>query len=120
AACSRWEDAVDLGGVWAEFGAEVLAALQGFRSRVAELDVAEKEDNTLLTQADLFVESLISERIRLFEPDACIVAEESWGGARRDCDTGRSRVWIVDPIDGTAEFVRPDRVEFCSVGCLLD
>jgi hypothetical protein len=28
-------------------------------------------------------------------------------------------IWIVDPIDGTAEFLQPDRAEFCSVVCLL-
>lgn len=111
---------MDFGGLWTEFGAEVLAALQEFRNRVAELVVVEKEDHTLLTQADLSVEALISTRIRLFDPAACILAEESWASALRDSETGPGRVWIIDPIDGTAEFVRPDRVEFCSVVCLVD
>jgi 3'(2'), 5'-bisphosphate nucleotidase len=30
------------------------------------------------------------------------------------------RVWVIDPIDGTAEFVRREGREFCSVVCLLE
>jgi fructose-1,6-bisphosphatase/inositol monophosphatase family enzyme len=111
---------MDFDELWANLGAEVLATLQEFRSRIAELVVVEKEDHTLLTQADLSVEALISKGIRLFEPNACILAEESWADARHDSDVSRGRVWIIDPIDGTAEFVRPDRAEFCSVVCVLD
>jgi len=111
---------VDFGELWAELGAEVLVTLREFRGRIAELAVVEKDDHTLLTQADLFVEALISEKIRLFDPEARIIAEESGNSAPLDPDIGRGRVWIIDPIDGTAEFVRSDRVEFCSVTCMVD
>ncbi len=49
-----------------------------------------------------------------FEPAARIIAEE--GGVRLDERSGASgRVWVIDPIDGTAEFVKPAGREFCTV-----
>jgi hypothetical protein len=44
--------------------------------------------------------ALIVERIRARFPDDAIVAEEFSGGA-----VGRGRSWIVDPLDGTVNYV---------------
>jgi 3'(2'), 5'-bisphosphate nucleotidase len=52
-------------------------ALLGYRRRLNEIDVVEKADHTLLTEADLAVEKLIVDRIRAFDPAARIIAEES-------------------------------------------
>jgi myo-inositol-1(or 4)-monophosphatase len=65
-----------------------------------------------LTEADGAVERLLSERLARAYPQDGFQGEE--GGRAR---SGRLR-WIVDPIDGTANFMRGGR-RFCvSLGCL--
>jgi myo-inositol-1(or 4)-monophosphatase len=65
-----------------------------------------------LTDADGAVERLLSERLSAVYPDDGFQGEE--GGRTR---SGSLR-WVVDPIDGTANFMRGGR-RFCvSVGCL--
>ncbi len=62
------------------------------------IPVAEKADQSPVTEADLAVEKLIRQRIAERFPNDAIVGEEfgSSGVA--------SRTWIVDPIDGTSYF----------------
>jgi myo-inositol-1(or 4)-monophosphatase len=65
-----------------------------------------------LTEADGAVERLLSERLAEAFPGDGFQGEE--GGSTR---TGKLR-WVVDPIDGTANFMRGGR-RFCvSLGCL--
>jgi myo-inositol-1(or 4)-monophosphatase len=65
-----------------------------------------------LTEADGAVERLLSDRLALAFPADGFQGEE--GGSAR---TGSLR-WIVDPIDGTANFMRGSK-RFCvSLGCL--
>jgi myo-inositol-1(or 4)-monophosphatase len=65
-----------------------------------------------LTEADGAVERLLSERLAAAFPADGFQGEE--GGSAR---TGTLR-WVVDPIDGTANFMRGNR-RFCvSLGCL--
>jgi 3'(2'), 5'-bisphosphate nucleotidase len=100
----------------------LLPEFSRYRSQLSTLDVSEKEDKTLLTEADLHIEALIIEAVRSIDSNAWIVAEES-GNTDATPATGTerpNRAWIIDPIDGTAEFVRPDRREFCAVVCLLE
>lgn len=104
--------------LWDELEVSLTAMLLEFRSRLDSLDVSQKPDQTLLTEADIAVQEHIVTQIRAYEPSASIIAEE-----RRDGSGGAAssrRAWIIDPIDGTAEFVRPDRREYCSVVCLLE
>ncbi|WP_140158105.1 inositol monophosphatase family protein [Micromonospora sp. NBS 11-29] len=107
--------------LWSELATELLAALAPYRSRIAEIDVREKADRTLLTEADLAVEKMIIDKIRAVDPAARVVAEESGSGSwRPDIDEEPERIWVIDPIDGTAEFVQSQSTEFCSVVCLLE
>ncbi|MEV6812043.1 inositol monophosphatase family protein [Micromonospora sp. NPDC051296] len=112
---------MDLDKLWTDLTTELLGGLASYRSRVAELDVREKADNTLLTEADLAIEEMLISRIRSVDPEARVLAEESGSGTwRPGLDEEPERIWVIDPIDGTAEFVRPQSVEFCSVVCLLE
>ncbi|SCE88772.1 3'(2'), 5'-bisphosphate nucleotidase [Micromonospora viridifaciens] len=112
---------MNLDKLWADLATELLDVLVSYRSRVADLDVREKADHTLLTEADLAVEEMIIDRIRAMDPGARVLAEESGSGTwRPGLDEEPERIWVIDPIDGTAEFVRPQNVEFCSVVCLLE
>jgi histidinol phosphatase-like enzyme (inositol monophosphatase family) len=61
----------------------------------------DKPDDSPVTVADRECERLIVEGLRSAFPDDGFLGEEG------SCDTGRSgRRWIVDPIDGTRDFVR--------------
>jgi myo-inositol-1(or 4)-monophosphatase len=53
-----------------------------------------------VTEVDRLAEEAILAVIRAYRPDDRVLAEESGG---HDWDQGR--VWIVDPIDGTVNFV---------------
>lgn len=98
-----------------------MPALAAYRQRIADLSVAVKPDRTLLTEADVVVQNLIVAAIRRHEPDALILAEEDGlTGARGEIASCAGRVWVVDPIDGTSQFVCGNAVEFCSVVCLLE
>jgi 3'(2'), 5'-bisphosphate nucleotidase len=107
--------------LWAELEQRLLPTFADYRSRLAELPIEVKADRTLLTEADIAVQALIIDAVRTLEPDAVVIAEEDdRTDLREDVLTSRGHIWVVDPIDGTAEFVQPGQVEFCSVVCLLE
>jgi fructose-1,6-bisphosphatase/inositol monophosphatase family enzyme len=107
--------------LWAELGTDIERMLGAFRGRLAELDVVEKSDHTLLTEADTAIQNMIVEHIRSHDTHAHIVAEETSDDQWRSGSAPLpERVWVIDPIDGTAQFVRDDRVEYCSVVVVLE
>lgn len=107
--------------LWAHLNALLLPAFSRYRERIADLPVEVKADKTLLTEADIDVQRLIVEAIRAMDSSAVIIAEEDERTqVRTEVLAAQGRVWVVDPIDGTAEFVRGNRTEFCSVVCLLE
>lgn len=63
-------------------------------------DVREKERADLVTDVDVASERLIVDRIRARFPDHAIVAEESAAAAVLS-----GRRWVIDPVDGTTNFV---------------
>lgn len=66
--------------------------------------VEAKADQSPVTQADLSAHAIIVERLKALAPDIPILSEESAPppfAARR----GWPRHWLVDPLDGTREFV---------------
>lgn len=75
-------------------------ALDHFR-RLPTLAVESKGPLDLVTRADREVEGFITERLRSAFPGDGIYGEE---GASVNATTGRT--WVVDPIDGTFNFVR--------------
>jgi len=70
------------------------------RYSALDLVVTVKPDRTPVTDADQAVERLIRERIESARPQDTILGEE-YGGGREP-----GRQWIIDPIDGTANFMR--------------
>jgi histidinol-phosphatase len=69
--------------------------------RSAELTVDTKPDMTPVTQADRAVEEMVAERLAFARPDDSLLGEEFGQQG-----TNRRRRWIVDPIDGTKNYVR--------------
>src|SRR5262249_62360018 len=64
-----------------------------------DLSVSTKPDRTPVTQADLEVEQTLSEIVTTRFGDSYIGEE----GARAE---GAERYWVVDPIDGTKNYLR--------------
>jgi 3'(2'), 5'-bisphosphate nucleotidase len=71
----------------------------------SSFSVQEKEDHSPLTQADLRSEKLILAGLKRMTPEIPVLSEES---AQAPYATRRSwgRLWVVDPLDGTKEFVQ--------------
>ena len=81
-------------------------------------DVIQKGDNTPLTEADLAAERVIVRMLTKAFPDIPIVSEETApeGGFKPPA----ARFWVVDPLDGTKEFVAKNG-EFCvCIGLIED
>lgn len=70
------------------------------RYEAVDLVITTKPDRTPVTDADQAVERLLRERIAASRPNDTILGEE-YGGGREP-----GRQWILDPIDGTANFLR--------------
>ena len=81
--------------------AAVRAGENALRIRGAGIQPEMKPDNTPVTAADRDNERLIVEAIEAEFPNDGILGEE---GTRKDGNSGRR--WIIDPIDGTRDFVR--------------
>jgi 3'(2'), 5'-bisphosphate nucleotidase len=67
-------------------------------------EVRTKSDASPVTQADEDAEALILERLAALEPGVPVIAEESVAKGRVPA-TG-SRFFLVDPLDGTKEFLQ--------------
>jgi len=107
--------------LWSRLNADLTAAFRHYRQRLSSLAVTEKADHTLLTAADVAIQDLIITQIRLMDPGALVIAEEDNPLAARTADEPvPGRVWVIDPIDGTSQFVDPSAREFCSVVCVVD
>ena len=67
----------------------------------SDLQVSLKKDQTEVTDADKAVEEYLREAIGNHFPHDTIVGEEY-----ESSDGSSTRKWVIDPIDGTASFVR--------------
>ncbi len=76
----------------------------------ASADVREKEDRSPVTLADEVAHGILVEGLRRIDPATPVVSEEA---AAADFETRRGwrRFWLVDPLDGTKEFIKR-RAEF--------
>jgi 3'(2'), 5'-bisphosphate nucleotidase len=79
------------------------AILQIYHS--ADFQVDFKADDSPLTQADLAAHHHIVARLQALTPDIPILSEESQGISYQERQQW-SRFWLVDPLDGTREFVQ--------------
>lgn len=78
------------------------------RYRAADLDVSLKADHTHVTDADRAVEGRIRAVLASERPTDAFFGEESGksGSLEEGVTAQPQRQWIVDPIDGTANFMR--------------
>ena len=67
--------------------------------------VTEKSDASPVTQADVLCEEIIFNALARLTPDVPVVGEEHCAGGKIPVLSSRF-FWLVDPIDGTTEFVK--------------
>jgi 3'(2'),5'-bisphosphate nucleotidase len=93
---ARDELAIALGHIVSEAGKVIMAV------QAADIGARRKPDGSPVCRADLEAEKLILARLAAILPDVAVIAEESFapdGGPMPD------RFLLVDPLDGTREFL---------------
>ena len=112
-------------GLAGDFAAELELAMQladaadvlsMSRYRASDLVVTTKPDATPVTEADQAVERMIRATLADRRPTDDIVGEE-FGGDRA---LAQGRRWIVDPIDGTKNYMRGVPVWSTLIGLAID
>ena len=84
-----------------------------------DFDVARKEDDSPVTEADLAAEAIITPVLERLTPDIPIVAEEA--ASRGEIpDVGDTPFWLVDPLDGTKEFLNRNGEFTVNIGLIVD
>ncbi|GAB6196119.1 3'(2'),5'-bisphosphate nucleotidase CysQ [Lysobacter xanthus] len=71
-----------------------------------DFDVERKTDASPLTEADLASHRCIAEGLARLTPDIPVLSEEAEHKVAPEVRRAWSRLWIVDPLDGTREFVK--------------
>jgi len=89
--------------------------------RLEQIDYKSARD--VVTEADHLSEALILDAIRTRYPADAILAEETGehrAKAGEAPTSGRGRVWIVDPLDGTVNYANGLPVFCVSIGLVVD
>jgi 3'(2'), 5'-bisphosphate nucleotidase len=68
-------------------------------------DVMRKDDGSPVTLADEKAETLITSALKETTPEVIIVGEEAAADGYRPDLTDKEYFWLVDPLDGTKEFI---------------
>tara|TARA_B100000989_G_scaffold144947_1_gene107968 strand:+ start:216 stop:956 length:741 start_codon:yes stop_codon:yes gene_type:complete len=68
---------------------------------IEKLQVSKKGPSDFVTNSDLKTEKIIIEELRKAKPNYSIISEESGIADNRD----KKNTWIIDPIDGTVNFL---------------
>lgn len=95
-----------------EVGAFIRNEVKSFDRSVVDL----KSQNQLVSYVDLTAEKRLVEGLRLLNPEAGFVTEEATTERNRHAQM----VWIIDPLDGTTNFVHGLPVFSVSVGLMMD
>lgn len=81
--------------------AEAADAITAERFEASDLEVDTKPDMTPVSEADLATEKQIRSLIEASRPADAVLGEEFGGDAKFE-----GRQWVIDPIDGTKNYVR--------------
>ena len=80
----------------------IVAGKRSIELRKIGLKKEIKSDNTPVTNGDIEVNNILIEKIKNITPDIPIVSEES---ASNKSNVGMNNFWLIDPIDGTHDYV---------------
>ncbi len=84
--------------------------------KLEKLKVEQKGHNDYVSDADHAAERAVIDVIQRHYPDHAILAEESGMQGNEDSDT----VWIIDPLDGTTNYLHGFPVFAVSIGVKVD
>lgn len=90
--------------------------------RLASEDVQAKAPGDLVTIADREAEAELTAWLRAVDPDATVVGEEAVAAdpeLKGSIDTA-AHVWLIDPVDGTGNFVKGNDDFGCLIAELVD
>ena len=97
------------------------AVLMDHYERLEQIDYKSARD--VVTEADHLSEALILDAIRSHYPADAILAEETGehkAKAGEAPTSGRGRVWIVDPLDGTVNYANGIPMFCVSIALVVD
>jgi len=83
--------------------------------RKAGLKKEIKPDNTPVTNGDIEVNKILTQRISEITPNIIIISEENTAHKN---DANLKNFWLIDPIDGTKDYIN-DREEFTLNAALI-
>jgi len=81
-----------------EAGTEILKIY----NNASEMEIQIKDDNSPLTKADMAAHNHIAQELLKLTPSIPLVSEEG----KRGNPLASEYVWLVDPLDGTKEFIK--------------
>ena len=84
--------------------ADIADSISLARFRAQDLHVETKPDASPVTDADRSVEQALKAKLAEVRPNDALIGEEF--GSTDGETSGPKRTWIIDPIDGTANFMR--------------
>lgn len=96
----------------------IAAGAVELRHHAAGVAVERKPDSSPVTAADREAEALVLEGLRDAAPEVPVVAEESV--AAGDVPLKGSAYFLVDPLDGTREFIRGSGEFTVNIGLVVD
>lgn len=81
-----------------------------------KMEVTQKGNNSnFVTSCDIAVEEFLTERLKVLLPGSLVIGEES-----EDKPTKGDLMWVIDPIDGTSNFIRDIGLSAISVGLIKE
>jgi 3'(2'), 5'-bisphosphate nucleotidase len=99
----------------ARIAREAAALVRGFHRK--KMVIEAKAGNEPVTEADRAANALIVERLAAAFPADPILSEEIPDTGAR---LGKSRIWMVDPIDGTSDFILGDTGFVVMIGLCVE
>lgn len=81
-----------------------IAGKEAMEIYATDFAVQDKDDKSPVTEADERVEVVILQRLAALTPDIPVISEEA--AAAGHIPDVASRFWLVDPLDGTKEFIK--------------
>jgi 3'(2'), 5'-bisphosphate nucleotidase len=100
----------DLRSAVADLAREAGRATMRYYDGAVSADVRHKEDRSPVTLADEVAHDILVEGLQRLDPSTPVISEEA-DAAAYDARRSWNRFWLVDPLDGTKEFIKR-RAEF--------
>ncbi len=99
--------------------AQSAGAMIAKRRQQGQVHKQYKDQQELVTDADMAADTLIIEHIRAHFPDHRILSEETYNDRAQAQDL-TAPIWIIDPIDGTVNYAHGQHMVAVSIAFAMD